>query len=341
MKIIIDKNSTTPLYKQIVTSVKNAVREGKVCTDEPIPSLNQLADEYDISMETVKKAYNVMKKENLIRGRQGKGFFIDARAKDAPKRIVMFLDKLSAYKLAIDKGLTSNMSTPFNITIHVHNQNLELFEMMINETVGNYDYYIVAPHFGADVSTARIAKSLRSLPNDRLILIDRNIPELKGHVGRIYQDFANDAADAIKSGIEIISKYSKVIILDPGNSLYAPQIIPNVKAALKEAGIKCIVNRGFKQEMMTPGTLFIVLGGQLDTDHFSVLREATSLGFTLGKSIGLITYNDEPVNEFICGGVTCLSTDFTAMGRHAAEMIESGSMSSIHNEFNLIVRNSL
>ena len=340
MRILIDKNSNVPLYKQIVSCVRKAECSNEAKPGEPMPSLNAVAAQFDISMETVKKAYEILKKENVIRGRQGKGFFINERAQNAPKRIIMFVDKLSAYKLAICKGLTDNMKSEFNLTIRVHNKDLALFDIMISEAIGEYDYYIVAPHFDSCVSGARIVKSLKRLPYERMILIDRDIPELKGNIGRIWQDFAGDACSALEKEIQKVGKYERVIVLDPGNSLYASQMAPKIKALLDKNGMDCRVCRGFQSEMMTPGTLFIVLGGQMDTDHYAVLSEVIKRGYTLGDSIGMITYNDEPVNEFICGGLASLTTDFAAMGRHAAEMIESGTQANIHNEFSLIARAS-
>lgn len=71
------------------------------------------------------------------------------------------------------------------------------------------------------------------------------------------------------------------------------------------------------------------------------MREVIDKGYTLGREIGLISYNDEPVNEFICGGLTCISSDFRQMGASAAKMINEHNMSSVHNPFSLVTRASL
>lgn len=341
MKFTICKESGTPLYKQVVASVKDGIKNGTICDGDPMPSLNTLAAEYDISMETAKKAYNILKTERYLSGRQGKGFYVSIRDRKAPKKILMILDKLSSYKLAIHKGLTDGLSTPADVMINVYNQDISMFEKIVSEADGVYDYYIVAPHFPADVPSSKILKILRKIPNDRLILIDRNIPELKGRIGRVYQDFANDAASALPSGLDRIRRYSNVIIVETGGAMYSSLIIPPMKEVLKSSGVRCSVIRSFKEGSLKPGTLYIVLSGQFDTVHFAIMREASAKGYALGKAVGLVTYNDEPVNEFICGGLTCFSTDFNAMGQRVAEMINSGIMHDIHNSFSLIRRNSL
>lgn len=212
---------------------------------------------------------------------------------------------------------------------------------MSAEAVGQYDYYIVAPHFSLKISEANIAKILRKFPSERLILIDRDIPEVKGNPGRIYQDFTNDAAQALRCGLDSIRKYSNVVIVHSEKSLYSSLLTPAICTMLSQEGIDWKETKGFKPSTMKPGTLFIVLGGQLDTEHFSILRTVSDKGYALGKTIGLISFNDEPVNEFICGGIASLSSDFFAMGRAAAEMINSKQMKDIHNPFSLVLRNSL
>lgn len=341
MKFIINQSSNLPLYKQVVAEIKNAVKTGQLKNGNPLPSLNDFAEQNGISMETTKKAYNILKGEGLVSGRQGKGYFIDIRENGAPKKILMLLDKLSAYKLAIHHGLSEGLSSPADITINTHNQDIELFGKMVEDSLDNYDYYIIAAHFPKSVKASTVARILKRIPNDRLILIDIDIPEVKGHIGRIYQDFKSDATQALSSGIDLIRNYRKVIIISSRQSLYGTVISPGIKKMLAANNIPCKVEQQFTPEMMTPGALFIVLCGQLGTDHFTIMREALAKGYTLGKAVGLISYNDEPVNEFICGGLTCISSDFEQMGKSAAEMINGKKMFSVHNPFTLVRRGSL
>lgn len=341
MKFKIDHTSQSPLYRQVVDAVKAAVKSGAANSGDIMPSLNVFARENGVSMETAKKAYNVLKKEGLLRGRQGKGYFIDVRSSDMPMKILMLVDKLSAYKLAIHKGLCDALERPADITITIHNQNFGMFEKMVADSAGEYDYYLVAAHFPAGTPNSKVARVLKRLPNDRLILIDNNIPEVKGKIGRICQDFRNDAAQALREALPQIRRYRRVVIISSASSLYGAQIHPGISKFLRGEKIKYSIRDSFMPQDMTCGTLFIVLGGQLGTEHFTILREATAQGLTLGKDIGIVSYNDEPVNEFICGGLSCISSNFEQIGREAAAMINSGRFLSIHAPFSLILRKTL
>ncbi len=341
MKYTIDLESNIPLYKQVIQCVKEAIRNGQLKNGDALPSLSAFSSSTGISMETAKKAYNLLKKEGLLSGRKGKGFFVDIRKKDEPLKILMLLDKLSSYKLSIHKGLMEGLSSAADISIMIHNQDIRQFEKMVGDSMDDYDFYLIAAHFTHGTRTSRIARILKRIPNDKLILIDHDLPQVKGHIGRIYQDFHSDAPEALRSGIHLLQKYQSAVIISSSQSLYGEVICPGIKQLFKSEGIRYKVEKQFDASLMKPGTLFIVLCGQLDTDHFTLLKEAAKKGFILGKDIGLVTYNDEPVNEFISGGLTCISSDFEKMGRHAAEMINTKCLYSVHNPFRLTIRSSL
>jgi DNA-binding transcriptional regulator YhcF (GntR family) len=75
-KIEVDPGSQTPIYKQIVQSVQNMVSAGLYHEGDFIPSMNELANELEISKETVKKAYNILRERGVIESSHGKGFYV-------------------------------------------------------------------------------------------------------------------------------------------------------------------------------------------------------------------------------------------------------------------------
>lgn len=74
--ICIDKTSQIPVYKQIVMIISSMIDSGELKQGKMLPSMNELAEEYEISKETVKKAYTILRDKGLVEPRQGKGFFI-------------------------------------------------------------------------------------------------------------------------------------------------------------------------------------------------------------------------------------------------------------------------
>jgi len=61
--------------------------------------------------------------------------------------------------------------------------------------------------------------------------------------------------------------------------------------------------------------------------------------FTIGKDVGVISYNDTPLKDLL--GISVVTTDFKKMGETVAQMILNKEKGSVKNPFNFIDRESL
>ena len=87
MKLIIRTNSPTPIYQQIKNAITSQILSGELAEGEALPSIRQLADEIQISVMTIKKAYDELEKEGYLQSRQGKGTFV------APKNMELIWEQ--------------------------------------------------------------------------------------------------------------------------------------------------------------------------------------------------------------------------------------------------------
>lgn len=65
-----------PLYRQIKTLILQGLESGEWRPGEAIPSESELANRFNVSQGTVRKAVDEMAGENLVVRRQGKGTFV-------------------------------------------------------------------------------------------------------------------------------------------------------------------------------------------------------------------------------------------------------------------------
>lgn len=338
MRIVIDKHSNTPIYKQICEVVRDGVRRGEFPAGQMLPSMNELADSMAISRETVKKAYNLLLKENILVARQGKGFFIAQPSGGRRMEILVLLDKQSVYKQLFLQALQEGLSGKAHITILLHNQDLELLKYYLDRHLDQYDYYVVSPHFAQDTKTrALAARQLKRIPNRKLIMVDHWLREVPGNYGVIYQDFRTDTCEALLKAKDDIGRTLKVMLLP--HSLYGKTILDSVADFSKATGVKVSVFKDVPPSL-EKGDVVLILGSQLDSGLVDLSRKISALGLTAGKDVRIISYNEFPINEVVLGGLTTISTDFPEMGRSAAGMILSGSLSKIHNPFRLIRRST-
>ncbi|MFR7350212.1 GntR family transcriptional regulator [Peptoniphilus sp.] len=76
MKILLLNGSSTPIYEQIKNAIKENIVQGLVSSDEQLPSVRQLSSDLNVSILTVKKAYDALEEEGFIVIRQGLGTFV-------------------------------------------------------------------------------------------------------------------------------------------------------------------------------------------------------------------------------------------------------------------------
>ena len=145
LKIGIDTNSQTPVYKQLIQAIQDLVNTGEYHEGEFIPSMNELANELDISKETVKKAYSILREKGVIESSHGKGFYVTNGGNTKIKVLLLF-DKISTYKQVLFSSFSANIGDISEITIRLHNQDVDLFEHFIDENLDHFDYYIIRSH---------------------------------------------------------------------------------------------------------------------------------------------------------------------------------------------------
>ena len=98
VNIIISNSSDIPIFKQISTSIKTSIYNGELEEGEALPSVRILANDLKISFLTVKRAYDELEAEGLIKTIPGKGSFI------APKNLeLMKEEKLKEIQELMDQ----------------------------------------------------------------------------------------------------------------------------------------------------------------------------------------------------------------------------------------------
>ena len=281
----------------------------------------------------------ILRDRGIIEPRQGKGFYVRGLDENRPLRILLLFDKLSSYKQVLFQSFMDKIGPDAEVTIRIHNQNLDVFEFFIDEDVDHFDYYVVTPHFPLDTaSRKRMLKLLKRFPNRKLILLDRNVSELPGNYGVVYQDFSSDIASALDSGVDKLKEFSKLNVLIMQNSLYGTEIMHSIKEFCDRNNLPVEFHTGIKESIIRPNEVYLMLNSQHDNGILTLARIASRLGLKIGEDISVISYNDSPINEIILNGLTAVSTDFEQMGTIAAEMILSKSPNKVKCDFRMIRR---
>ena len=340
MKFHLNAHGKEPVYKQLVSQVERAVHEGVLKAGEQLPSMNDVAAEYSISRETAKKAYGILTDRGIIVPRQGRGFYAAELYTDINPQVLVIFDKFSVYKQIMFNSLAEHLDGKADITILNHNQSIDLLKYYLDENLGRYDYYVIAPHFPLDEQTqAKVIKQLARIPNRKLIMIDHLQPGIKGNFGAVYQDFENDICSGLAEGLDAASAKRHLRVITMPASLYGAIICKGVEKFSQEHNIS-VEFLSSVPDSIAPGETFLVLNSQLDAGLVALTHKIKACGLKIGSDVRIISYNESDMNELILGGLTTVSTDFPWMGRLAAEMIVSRRLSKVHCPFHMIRRNT-
>ncbi len=336
-----DVNLHIPIYKQLLSEIERLIDNGELKEGDCLPSMNELSAELDISKETVKKVYSILRERGLIESMHGKGFFVTSWRESRKLRIFMLFDKLSQYKQTLYDAFIEKIGDNAEITLYIYNQDINTFEEFIDHTLNKYDYYLITPHFPLDaVVQARALKALKRIPNRKLIILDNWPRSLQGNYGAIYQDMSNDIYNGLQSVLTDLRKYKKLHVVTLPTSLYGSLIMAGVERFCADNSIDVEFHYEINTDMMQRGNVYLLLNGQLGLGLVETARMAKLQGLEIGKDVGIISYNDSYLSEIILGGLTTVSTDFEQMGSMAANMVLTRDLRKVKCNFKLTRRNT-
>ncbi len=332
MKIIkINAQSNQPKYKQIVWSVELAIAEKRLNREDRLPSVNKVCLEFSISRDTVLLAYEELKKRGIIYAVLGKGYYVKSVEFTLEQRVFLLFDELNSFKEVLYNAFLENSNKNFQVDIFFHHFNLEMFKKLIAESKGNYAKYIIMPS-----NLEGTAAYIKTLPPNDTYILDQTNEDLKDYPS-VHQDFEADMYNALMSGIVPLKKYAELIFVFPGKKEPYGMVLGFEKFC-RESKVAFSIVSTFESDTIKTNTLFIVI----NDDHLvKVIEQAKRQQLALGTDYGIISYNDTSLKKVVENGITTISTDFVAMGKILAEMINSTSKKQVKNKSQLIIRNSL
>lgn len=238
----------------------------------------------------------------------------------------------------------NNIGANSHTDLHIYHCDETLFLNLLEKNKGAYDYFIVMPHFQTEdlkhlSLPEKVGKALRSIPSEKLIILD-NIKSIKNkQIVQIYQDFENDIYTALNEGLEKIRKYKKIMLVYPENAVYPypRRILHGFRKFCVEHDLDFeIIDKIYDDMVLKKGDLFIIIE---EGDLVNLVKQVREDEFLLGEEVGIISYNDTPLKELL--GITVMSTDFKVMGETAAAMILNKTKGTVKVPFNFIERESL
>lgn len=331
----INPNSEIPKYKQVVNLILSDIEVGIFKKGQRIPSINETSEELLLSRDTVEKAYVFLKKRGVLSSVRGKGYYVNQVNVHKKIKIALIFNKLSNYKRSIYYSLSENMGNKASVDVFIYNYDLEQFEDIVNNQLTNYDYFVILPQFKNE--NADVVRVIHKIPKEKVLLIDRNVAELKNYPV-VYQEYEKDIQSALEKGIDLIKKYNKMNLVFPLNEYYSKNILRGFQIFCQINDLQFSIIDQLGETDVKKGEAFVLIS---DDDLYRFIKISKSKNWKLGKDVGVVAYNDNPVKEILEDGITTISTNHNEIGRRAAEMILTQNFQRIKSPFEFVKRKSL
>lgn len=333
--IRVDHYSSTPKYLQLAYAILKAVKEGKFQKNNLLPSLNELTDHLEISRETADRGYKYLRYLGILEAVPGKGHFISTTAVTASLRICLLMNKISDGKNLFYNTLVEVLGADIPIDFYVYNNDCCLFKRLLLKRK-DYTHYVILPHFLDHREEAELL--IDQIQKDKLLVLDKRLPGVKGNYTCIYEDFENDIYRALEQALPRLSNYHTLKLIFPAKH-YLPSAIKNgFHRFCQQYAFEREVLHEVCSAMPEKGEVYICLN---DDDLVTLLDKIAHRALKLGAEVGMISYNDTPLKKYIAGGITTVSTDYKQMGVLAAKAIQGEPIQQIALDFCLQLRNSL
>jgi len=102
--IQINEHSAEPLYYQIEVQLRALIVSGQLAEGTLLPSIRELAQSVKCSVITIRRVYQDLENEGLLRTRQGTGTFV-AKVGEEMRDIHRRSAVIEAFESAVDAGL--------------------------------------------------------------------------------------------------------------------------------------------------------------------------------------------------------------------------------------------
>ncbi len=333
VRIQLTQGAAVPKYRQIINSIEQSLRNGELRKGDRIPSLNELCRAHGLSQDTVLVAYNELKTRGVITSTVGKGYYVLSDRINAPHRVFLLFDKLTAYKEILYNSFKDALKGKGDEQIFFHYNNPQVFRTLIEKYRGQFTAYVIMP-----IADEEAIDALSLLDKNSTYLLDMGRSRFGDTFPGIFQNFEQDIRNVFAANVELIDKYKHIYLLIRHREGHYGEIISGLRKFCRQHSIGMTVEEDAASLEPERGNVYVAVD---DRDLVFLVKKSAEARLKLGEDIGVISYNESPLKEVIDRGITTISTDFSAMGRSIAQMVIDGKKVSEDNPFVMIKRKSV
>jgi DNA-binding transcriptional regulator YhcF (GntR family) len=332
----VDTKAVIPKHRQIAEGIKSAIIEGRLKRNDILPTIGDVCETFGIARLTVLKAYEDLQRSGLIRAESRKGYYVISEEVERKRNIFLLFDEFTMYKRVLYNAFRERIGGNGSIDIYFHHYSPRQFESLILNNLGNYTEYLIMPW-----PDSKVPQVVAKMDPRYTLLLDRGdaAGKIQGF-SSIVQDHKIDLIACLEKALPAIQKYRKFILVYPSYSFHPAVTVEGFTEFCKTHHVSGDIYHTIDHSNILPDTAYFVVD---DNELVIIVEQCMVSGYELGKTIGVLSYNETPMKRIIANGISVISTDFAMMGVRAADHILTSFAKDIHEVIptQLIMRSSL
>lgn len=338
-EITLDKTEFTPLYYQLKEGIKREILNGNLSSGTKLLSEPELAEKYQVSRVTIRKALQELKREKLLVQYPGKGTFVAKRDKDIEKKTFALIIPTVG---------------------HVYEQQSSMIVKMLQEQghltmVIDGSDYVEYPDRQENILSSIVDKGIDGIVIDALGIFpfelfgkyQQKIPRAV-FMNRCEYDY-HGAADYVLTDMELggylvtrhlMDRGYRTIMLDTHNPTIIKKKSPSYeltdhyrfikgyRKALEEAGLKDKVNfcsypdKNFKKLLTGKKPPQAIICSS-DSRALGIIKCCRELGIKVPEDVAVTGYFDTPWCQLFDTTITSVSIQEQAIAEQVIEFLLS------------------
>lgn len=250
--------------------------------------------------------------------------------------VLLLFNMLSAHKQVLFEAFKKTLGNRAAIDLYIYNNELPAFRRLLLEKHHAYDKIVIIPHFNIDRPCP--PKLIQHVAADKLVFIQNQIKGMSEGVSAVYADFRNDIFEALQKLHGRLANYGLLVLIYPRMNHFSREIVEGFK-------IFCHMNSFAYKVVDHPGQCDIGFGQVYvflqEEDMVSIIERVLTVGLTVGKDVGMISYYESALKRVILDGITTVTSDYQLMGELAAACVLDDKVRQIAVPFEVNIRNSL
>ncbi|WP_430907920.1 winged helix-turn-helix domain-containing protein [Maribacter sp. 2-571] len=329
-------NQRTPKYLQLANSIKSKIYTGTLKEGQRLPSIVESSLAYELSRDTILRAYKDLHRTGLITSVYRKGYFVSsAKNKPNSRSILILINEYTSANRIFYQTLCSNMSKN-NIYIDVKQyfNDTEKLEKIIDEKGVYYHKFLLEP---LTMATERFKAILRRKTfRNRMVSILYEKNTLSDSRQDVFLDIEQDIQTSFKKILPSLKAYDGLNLILPENENFPYQIIKGFFKLCDTHFLKGSIIE--EAEKIHAGNAYLVLD---EPSLFHLMKLIDSNKLELGADVGLIAMFEREYFQHTSKKITALNWFNDSLLKKVTSMLLTDGNDSFHTAAKLSIRESL